>query len=190
MKMKTGSNRFASCALLLSLTWMLCLCSIDSAWAQDKSGGAGGANARAEDFLDLRGDLPNPRQIDAAELRKLPRTEMRTTDPHDPSKEIVYSGTPLVEVLKAGGLQLDSGTEHIRETVAITVVIEAADGYRAAFALAELDSDLTDRIILLAHTKDGQPLPPNEGSLRVIVPGEKRPARWVRQVRAVTVRKN
>jgi hypothetical protein len=96
----------------------------------------------------------------------------------------------LVEVLKAGGLQLDSGTEHIRETVAITVLIEATDGYRAAFALAELDPELTDRIILLADTKEGQPLPTSEGSFRVIVPGEKRPTRWVRQVRAVTVRKN
>ncbi len=114
MKMTTWSNRFASCALLLSLTWMLYLWSIDSAWAQDKSGGVGGANARAEDFLDLRGDVPNPRRIDAAELHKLPRTELRTTDPHDPSREIVYSGTPLVEVLKAGGLQLDSDTAHIR----------------------------------------------------------------------------
>jgi DMSO/TMAO reductase YedYZ molybdopterin-dependent catalytic subunit len=190
MKMMTRSNRFASCALLLGLTWMFCLWSIKSAWAQDKSGGAGGANAQAEDFLDLRGDVPNPRRIDAAELHKLPRTEMRTTDPHDPSKEIVYSGTPLLEVLKAGGLRFDSGTARIRDTVAITVLIKAADGYRAAFALAELDSELTDRIILLADTKDGQPLPPSEGSFRVIVPGEKRPARWVRQVRAVTVRQN
>jgi DMSO/TMAO reductase YedYZ molybdopterin-dependent catalytic subunit len=188
MKMTTWSNRFACCALLLTVTGMLCPWSIDSAWAQDKSGDAGGANARTENHLDLRGDVPNPRRIDAAELHKLPRTEIRTTDPHDASKEIVYARTPLVEVLKAGGLQLDSGTAHIREMVAITVLIEAADGYRAAFALAELDPELTDRII--ADTKDGQPLPPGEGSFRVIVPGEKRPARWVRQVRVVTVRKS
>ena len=50
--------------------------------------------------------------------------------------------------------------------------------------------DLTDRVILLADVKDGQPLPPREGPFRIIVPGEKRPARWVRQVRVVTVRKN
>jgi hypothetical protein len=188
--MTTWSNRFASCALLLTLTGMLCLWSIDSAWAQDKSGGEGGANARPEDHLDLRGDVPNPRRIEAAELHKLPRTEIRTTDPHDPSKEIIYSGTPLVEVLKAGGLRLDSGTARIREMVAITVLIEAADGYRAAFALAELDPELTDRVILLADTKDGEPLPPGEGSFRIIVPGEKRPSRWVRQVRMVTVHKS
>ena len=149
-----------------------------------------GTNAQAEDFLDLRGDVPNPRRLDAAELHKLPRAETRTTNPHDPGKEIVYSGTPLVEVLNAGGLLLDSGTARIRETVTITVVVEGTDGCRAVFALADLDSALTDRIILLADSKDGQPLPPNEGSFRIIVPGEKRLARWVRQVRAVTVRKN
>ena len=149
-----------------------------------------GTNAQAEDFLDLRGDVPNPRRLDAAELHQLPRAETRPTDPDDPGKEIVYSGTPLMEVLNAGGLLLDSGTARIRETVTITVVVEGTDGCRAVFALADLDSALTDRVILLADTKDGQPLPPNEGSFRIIVPGEKRLARWVRQVRAVTVRKN
>jgi hypothetical protein len=190
MKMTSRWNRSASCTLFLSLTWMLCLRSIDNGWVQDKTGGPVAGYARVEGLLDLRGDVPNPHRIDASELRKLPRAETRTTDPHNPGKEIVYSGTPLVEVLKAGGLRLDSGTAGIRETMTITVLVEATDGYRAVFALAELDSDLTDRVILLADTKDGQPLPASEGSFRIIVPGEKRPARWVRQVRAVTVRKN
>jgi len=133
---------------------------------------------------------PNPRRIDASELHKLPRVEVRTTDPHDPGKEIIYSGTPLVEVLKAGGLLLDSDMAAIRETVTMTVLVEATDGYRAVFSLAELDPELIDRVVLLADTKDGQPLPRREGPFRIIVPGEKRPTRWVRQVKAVTVRKN
>ncbi len=129
---------------------MLCLRSIDSGRTQDKTGGAVAANAQADDLLDLRGDLPNPRRINAAELHKLPRAETRTTDPHDPGKEIVYSGTLLVEeVLKAGGLLLDSGMAGIRETVTMTVLVEAGDGYRAAFSLAELDPELTDRVVLL-----------------------------------------
>jgi len=43
----------------------------------------------AEGLLDLLGDLPNPRRMDVSELRRLPRVEVRTTDPHDPGKEIV-----------------------------------------------------------------------------------------------------
>jgi DMSO/TMAO reductase YedYZ molybdopterin-dependent catalytic subunit len=183
-------NRFASCTLFLSLTWVLYLQSVDSGWTQDKTGDAGDANVQAEHLLDLRGDLPNPRRIDASELHRMPRAEARITDPQNPGKEIVYSGTPLMEVLKAGGLLPDSGMAGIREIVAMTVLVEATDGYRAAFSLAELDPELTDRVILLADTKDSQPLPLREGPFRIIVPGEKRPARWVRQVKAVTVRKN
>jgi len=190
MKMTIRWNRFGSCALFLSLTAMLCLRSIDSGRSQDKTGGAVGANAQAEDLLDLRGDVPNPRRIAASELHKLPQAETGMTDPHNPGKVIVYSGTPLVAVLKAGGLRLESGMAGIRETLTITALVEATDGYRAVFALAELDLALTDRVILLADTKDGQPLPPREGPFRVIVPGEKLPARSVRQVRAVTVCEN
>ena len=119
MKMKSRWNRFASCTLFLCLTWTFCLRSIDNRWAQDKTGGPTGGYAQVEGMLDLRGDVPNPRQIDASELRKLPRAETRTTDPHNPGKKIVYSGTSLVEVLKASGLQLDSGTAGIRETMTI-----------------------------------------------------------------------
>ena len=55
-----------------------------------------------------------------------------------------------METLKAGGLLLDSGMGGLRETVKMTVIVEATDGYRAVFSLAELDPELTDRIILLA----------------------------------------
>ena len=77
-----------------------------------------------------------------------------------------------------GGRLLDPGMTGIRETVKMTVLVEASDGYRAAFSLAELDPEMTDRVVLLADTKDGQPLSPREGPFRIIVPGEKRPARW------------
>jgi hypothetical protein len=144
----------------------------------------------AKDLLDLRGDLPNPRRIDASELNKLPRVETRTSDPHDPGREVIYSGTPLEEVLKAGGLMRDSGMACSREITATTVLVEAADGYQAVFSLAELRPELTDRVILLADTKDSQPLGPREGPFRIIVCGEKLPRRWVCQVKAMTVRTN
>jgi hypothetical protein len=92
-----------------------------------------------------------------------------------------------VEVLKAGELPLDFGMAGIREIVTMTVVIEAADGHRAVFSLAELCPDFFDRVTLLADTKNKQPLPPGEGPFRIIVPGDKLRGRWVCQVKAVAV---
>jgi hypothetical protein len=68
------------------------------------------------------------------------------------------------------------------------LVVEASDGYRAVFALPELDPGFTDRIILLADQKDKKPLDEKHGPLQVIVPGEKKHARWVRQVIALKVK--
>lgn len=190
MKTSFLGKRFVSSVLLINLISILGFWLVGSGWTQDKSGEAVGTHAQAEESLDLLGDLPHPHRMEGSALHQLPRMEVRTIDPHDPGKEIVYAGIPLMEVLKAGGLLLDSGMAGIRDVVAMTVLVAASDGYRAAFALAELEPELTDRVILLADTKDGQPLPPREGPFRIIVPGEKRPARWVRQVSAVTVHKN
>ena len=117
MKKTICWNRFASYTLPVGLGLALCLQSIDSGWAQNKTGDAVSPSAQAEGFLDLLGDLPNPRRIDVSELHRLLRVEVRTTDPHNPGKETVYSGTPLVETLKSGGLLLDSGMAGLRETV-------------------------------------------------------------------------
>src|SRR5580704_4145434 len=109
MKVTIRRNHFIFATLFLGLIAMLCLAAIDAGWSQDKTGDQVAANSQAEDFLDLRGDVPNPRRIDAGEFHKLPQMEIQIKEPHDASKEVVYAGTPLSEVLKAGGLLLDPG---------------------------------------------------------------------------------
>jgi hypothetical protein len=42
-------------------------------------------------------------------------------------------------------------------------------------------------VILLADKADGHPLESKEGPFRVVVPGERRLARWVRQVTTLKV---
>jgi hypothetical protein len=97
----------------------------------------------------------------------------------------VFEGVALVELLQRAGVPL--GKELRGDRMMTYVVIGAADGYRVVFALPELDPAFNDRLILLADRRDQQPLPPGEGPLRLIVPGEKRQARWVRQVTAVSI---
>lgn len=62
------------------------------------------------------------------------------------------------------------------------------DGKTVVYAIAELDAAFTDRIVLLADRRNGQPLLPDTGPWQVIVPNDKRPARWVRQVNKLEVR--
>ena len=62
------------------------------------------------------------------------------------------------------------------------LLVEAADGYKVVFALAELDPDFATREILLADKRDGKPLDDKQGPFRIVAPGYQRPARWIRQV--------
>ena len=48
----------------------------------------------------------------------------------------------LCDVLRAAGLKLDIATMPTRDAVASYVLVEAANGYRAIFALAELWASL------------------------------------------------
>jgi hypothetical protein len=95
-------------------------------------------------------------------------------------KEVVYEGTLLPEVLRRVAAPLGDAFHHEHPTW--YVLIEARDGYRALFALPEVDPAFSDQVILLADRKDGKPLSMEEGPLRLVVPDDKRPARWIRQV--------
>jgi len=128
--------------------------------------------------VKVEGEVSTPLRLTAAELNQLPRQTVSART-HD-GKESRFEGVALFDVLKKAGLP--AGNELRGKAVALYLVVEAADGYRAVFALPELDPAFTDRMILLADRRDGQALSSRDGPLQIIVPGEKRHARWVRQV--------
>jgi hypothetical protein len=66
--------------------------------------------------------------------------------------------------------------------LASCLLVEAADGYRVVIALPEIDPAFTDKQFVLAFLKDGKALDEKEGPYRIVIPDEKRMARWVRQV--------
>lgn len=142
--------------------------------------GAGSPNSSpAEVVLSVTGKVPKPLSLDAEGFARLPRQTVRTAG-HD-GKEAVFEGVALHDVLRVAGLSL-TADELRGPALEYYLVVEAADGYRAVFALPELSPAFTDRVVLLADRRDGKPLEGNEGHLRMIVPGEKRHGRWVRQV--------
>jgi DMSO/TMAO reductase YedYZ molybdopterin-dependent catalytic subunit len=133
--------------------------------------------------LSINGNVERPLQLTPADLVKLSRHTERVKD-HD-GVDASFSGVALVEILRLAGVALG---EQLRGKALTTyLLVKAADGYQVVFALPELDSGFTDRVIFLADQRDGKPLSAKEGPLRIIVPGEKRHARWVRQVTDLTV---
>lgn len=136
------------------------------------------ATAAATTGLRLDGLDGKTRTLAAADLAALPRQEVRATG-HD-GQAHAYQGVALTDLLAlVGGPQ---GKAIHGPVLAQALVAEAADGYRVVFALPELDAAFATQTILLATTRDGQPLPAEAGPFQIIVPQEKRPARWVRQV--------
>jgi DMSO/TMAO reductase YedYZ molybdopterin-dependent catalytic subunit len=132
----------------------------------------------AEARLKVVGEVPRALTLTADDLAKLPRQTARAKDRD--GKEAVFEGVALIEILKSAGVKF--GHDLRGPALAAYLVVEASDGYRAVFALPELDPDFHDGQVLLADRRDGRPLNATEGPLRVIVPGEKRHSRWVRQV--------
>jgi hypothetical protein len=94
-----------------------------------------------------------------------------------------FEGVSLDSLLSSTGVQLGDKLRGPRMTEEL--LVEAADGYRVAFALAEVDLAFSARDIILADKRDRKPLDAKEGPLRIVAPGDKRPARWVRQVTAL-----
>jgi len=133
----------------------------------------------------IDGMVEQPLTFHTPDLATLPRQTLQVQD-HN-GRESVFEGVALVELLKRAGAPL--GKDLRGDRMVTYTVVGAADGYRVVFALPEIDPAFSDRVILLADRRDQQPLSPQEGPLRLIVPGEKRQARWVRQVTAVTIRR-
>lgn len=94
-------------------------------------------------------------------------------------KSSTYSGVLVRDLL--GHVGVDLSTQRQRANLGRVVLVESVEDASALFAVAELDSSLTNKRVLLADTKDGKPLTAPEGPFRIIVPDEKTPARWPRQ---------
>jgi hypothetical protein len=91
----------------------------------------------------------------------------------------------LADLLKLAGAP--SGDKLRGPALATYVLVEAADGYRVVFSLAELDPGIQDSNVLVADKLDGYPLDDKLGPLRIVAPLDKRTARWVRMTQEIRV---
>jgi hypothetical protein len=112
-----------------------------------------------------------------ADIEALPRVKVTTGAP---AASKAFDGASLKAVLERGGVEFGETMKGKRMTSCL--IVDAADGYRVVIALPEIDPAFTDKQFVLAFLKDGKPLDDKEGPYRIVIPDEKRMARWVRQV--------
>jgi hypothetical protein len=141
--------------------------------------------AQASPAVALRviGDVPNHLDLSATDLAAFERQTIYVTDEKGTPAE--YGGVPVAEILEKAGAPL--GKDMKGPNMAVGLVARAPDGYHVLFSLAEFDPAFSDRVIILADHRDGKPLDKREGPLRIIVPGDKRHARWIRGVDTLEV---
>ena len=141
--------------------------------------------AQASPAVALRviGDVPKHLDLSVADIAAFQRQTIHVTDEKETPAE--YGGVPVAEILEKAGAPL--GNSMKGPNMAVGLVAHAPDGYQVLFSLAEFDPAFSDRVILLADRRDGKPLDNREGPLRIIVPGDKRHARWIRGVDTLEV---
>lgn len=94
------------------------------------------------------------------------------------------TGTRLGDLAARAGL---ASGEALKGQALVTVIVaEAADGYRVAFTLGEIDARLGNAEVLVADHCDGKVLAAADGPVRLVVPGEARGARSVRRLVRLT----
>ena len=133
--------------------------------------------------LVVDGAVQHNLKLSFTDLARFPRHSLRATD--ELGKESLFEGVLVAEILKSAGVKF--GKELRGKRLADYVLAETADGYRVVFALPEFDPSFKQTLVLLADRRDGGPLGESNGQLRLIIPFEKRYARWVRHLVALHV---
>ena len=118
-----------------------------------------------------------------ADLKALPRAKATFTAHGHP---VTYEGAVLnAALLKAGVV---SGDRLMGRYLNQVVVAKGADGFTATYSLGETDPIYRTNPVIIADSKDGQPLDAKEGPYRLVVDGDLRPGRSVRMLASVEVK--
>lgn len=120
--------------------------------------------------------------LSRADLESLPHAKVTVQMGNESA---TYEGVAVEQILQKAGIALGETLKGKR--LASCLLVKAADDYRVVIALPELDPAFTNKQVILALLRDGKPLDAKEGPFRIVIPDEKRMARWVRQVTTLKI---
>ena len=120
--------------------------------------------------------------LSVADLLAMPQKTVQVHNAHNNLDES-YTGVAVDELLKKYGVTLEGlGAQQVYHSY---VVATGTDKYHVLFSASELQSALHTGDAIIALSMDGKPLGA-DGDLKMVLPGEKKPARWVRNLASIT----
>jgi hypothetical protein len=131
--------------------------------------------------LDLSGPDGRHITLTADALQSLPQQTVRVHNPHTKADE-TYQGVELSLLLAR--LDAPLGPKLRGKALAMYVVAEGTDKYRAVYSLAEVDPAFHTGTVIVADREDGQPIA-KDGPFKLVNTEDKRPARWVRNLASI-----
>jgi hypothetical protein len=116
-----------------------------------------------------------------ATLALLPHKTITVHNEHTKADEN-YSGVQLIDLLTPLGVASKPRGKDLR----LYIVAAGSDGYEAVYSIGEINPDVNNSTVIVADAENGKPLA-DDGPLKVVATGEKRPARWVRNLVSIRV---
>jgi hypothetical protein len=152
-----------------------------------------GAQPTTLPVVHLTGALNKPGDWSADRIKTELASDMKSVSYSSHGAQHSSNCVPLISLLQAAGAETtlkmnptaDPKTKN--HSLRLIVLVQGNDGYTVAFSLAELLPDIGNRDAWLALDQDGQPLSTRDAPLRLIVPADGMPARWVHAIAEIRV---
>jgi len=121
--------------------------------------------------------------LSMADLQAMPQRTLRVHNGHNNQDE-TYTGVGLDDLLAKYGVTLANGGAH--KVYHSYIKAEGTDKYWVLYSASEVIPEMHTWDSIVAITVNGEPIRDN-GEFRMVAGGERRPARWVNNLTALTI---
>jgi DMSO/TMAO reductase YedYZ molybdopterin-dependent catalytic subunit len=141
----------------------------------------------AAETIAIVGLVTHPGPISVSELQTLPTETVKVDFESGGSPEAqTYTGVRLTDVLAHVGVAGDPATHN--PLLRRYLIVTAKDGYQIVVSGGELDPNFGNVPMLLAWEQDDAPLSPEDGPVRLVVPGDLKGGRYIYGIVSIDVR--
>jgi hypothetical protein len=124
-------------------------------------------------------------RFSVADLEAMPQTTVMVHNEHTKVDES-YTGVLLGDLLAKSGFPVDKTTQ--RKMLRSYLVAEGTDKYWVLYSVTEIEFSEHNGDVIVATSVGGKQLG-DDGQLKLIDSGDKKPQRWVRNLSSITVKR-